>query len=98
MLRVEVFRVFENFLKVRANGEGCAPLFRLLLPSLLFSLLLPKSSLPLARALPSPSSTVFFGGSRAQRRKKKRRKKKKKKKKKKKNAFSFPRNRRHPKS
>ena len=86
MLRVEVFRVFENFLKVRANGEGCAPLFRLLLPSLLFSLLLPKSS-PLARSLPSPSSTVFFGGSRAQRRKKKRRKKKKKKKKK--NAFSF---------
>ena len=53
--------------------------------SLLFSLLLPKSS-PLARSLPSPSSTVFFGGSRAQRRKKKRRKKKKKKKK---NAFSF---------
>ncbi len=82
--RVEVFRVFENFL----NGEGsrpkrlCAPLFR----RAPFSSPFFCQSPPLSRSLPSPSSTVslealiFFGGSRAQRRRKK---------KKKKNAFSF---------
>ena len=69
-LRVEVFRVFENFFpeKVSANnGEGCAPLFHwLLLPSLLFSLLLAfkvllSPSRFRALSLPSPSSiTVFF--------------------------------------